>query len=374
MMRIVEIRHIEDLVGQSLRWRSLWQQTPGSTFFQSLDWLQLYWRYFGEGQQLRVLVVESLGEVQGILPLAVRREATRAGSIRVLTYPLHDWGSFYGPIGTNQAATLASGLRHIRDSRRDWDLLDLRWVNLQEVDRGRTASAFTIAGLNCRERIWRVNACVDFGGSWDDYLGQRSSKFRNNLRRAEAAARRAGNLTFERYRPAAATCSSDDVRWELFDECRELAARTWQAAASDGTTLSDAAVGPFFRDLFGLAAHHGALDMNLLRQDGRLIAFSFNLIHQGRLSGLRIGFDNQAAELSPGRLLLARSFEDSCRRGDTCIDLGSESMHFKQPWLTRTIPAMRYTHYPLFSVRTQLLRAKHWLFPSSVQSTTSSSC
>ena len=76
------------------------------SFFQSLDWLRVYWRHFGAGQQLRVLVVTSCGEPMGIVPLVVRRETTRVGEVRVLTYPLDDWGTYFGPIGSRRRTIL----------------------------------------------------------------------------------------------------------------------------------------------------------------------------------------------------------------------------------------------------------------------------
>jgi CelD/BcsL family acetyltransferase involved in cellulose biosynthesis len=361
MVRVFEHRSIDELDPYCLPWRQLLGQTRGASFFQSLEWLQVYWRHFGAGQQLRVLVVEDPNEVLGILPLVVRPERTRAGRVRVLTYPLHDWGSFYGPIGPDSTATLAACLRHLHDRRRDWDLLDLRWVNASEYDHGRTPAAMAAAGYPCVERIWRSTAIVDFTDSWESYLARRSSKFRNNLRRAESAAARSGELTFQRYRPAGAAQGDGEPRWDYFDECQQLASRSWQGSSRTGTTLSHAEVRLYFRDLFGVAARAGALDVNLLRHRGELLAFSFNLVIDGRLAGLRIGFDGEQAHLSPGRLLLSRSIADSFHRGDLLIDLGCESMPFKQSWLTRIVPCLRYTHYPRLSLRAQVIRAKHWL-------------
>jgi CelD/BcsL family acetyltransferase involved in cellulose biosynthesis len=284
-----------------------------------------------------------------------------------LTYPLHDWGNFYGPIGPNCTATLAACFRYLHDRPRDWDLLDMRWVNKVELDRGRTPAALAAAGFNSVERIWRSTAMVDFEGTWENYLAGRSSKFRNNLRRAESLAAESGEVSFQRYRPAGTACDDGNPRWEYFDECVELAARSWQGSSRTGTTISHPQVCDFFRDLYGVAAAAGALDINLLRHRGRLLAFSYNLVTQGRLAGLRMGFDGEQAELSPGRLLLARSLADSFQRRDQVLDLGSESMPFKQHWLTRTLDCMRYTHYALGSVRAQLIRAKHWLWERAAE-------
>jgi hypothetical protein len=278
---------------------------------------------------------------------------------------LHDWGVFYGPLGAQPAATLTAVLRFLRSQPRDWDLLDLRWVNTREIDRGRTPVALEAAGFPCRASVWRTTACVDFTGNWEEYLATRTEKFRSSLRRAESAAARAGHLEFERYRPAGARFGDGDPRWDLLDDCLTVASRSWQGSSETGTTLCHSTVSPFFQDLFAVAARAGGLDVNLLRLDGQPIAFTLNLHAGGNIAGLRMGFDPEWSALSPGRLLLARSFADSFRRGDRRLDLGSESMPFKLGWLTQTIDSYRYTHFPWASWRSQLLRMKHWLRPAS---------
>src|SRR4030042_1363916 len=127
MVHVEEINDIYKLSSYRLVWNSLLPQPSGATFFQSLDWLEVYWKHYGEDQHLRVMVVCSNGRPIGILPLVVRTEATRVGPVRVLTYPLHGWGTFYGPIGPNPTATLAAGPRHVRQTPRGSALLDLRW-------------------------------------------------------------------------------------------------------------------------------------------------------------------------------------------------------------------------------------------------------
>lgn len=360
MVNVFEVRGVEELGDLATAWQHLWSRTPHRSFFQSLDWLLVYWRHFGQGQQLRVLVAEEDNEIQGILPLVLRREQTRGGKFRVLTYPLADWGNFYGPIGPRTADTLTGCLTYLQQQPRDWDLLDFRWVDQHEVDRGDTPAAMADAGFPCAEYTWRETAILDFVGSWDSYLASRCAKFRSNLRRAETAAA-AGDVSFHRYRPDPATENGREPRWDFFDDCLDLAARSWQGSSPSGTTLSHPEVTGFFRELFGVAAQAGAIDINMLRQEGRLIAFSYNLVCDGRLEGLRIGFDREASHVSPGRLLLARSVADSFQRGDSRLDLGSETMDFKRPWLTRTVPSMRYIHYPRTSLKSQLLRMKHVL-------------
>jgi CelD/BcsL family acetyltransferase involved in cellulose biosynthesis len=360
MPQVVEISELEQLDAYDLAWRSLLAQTQGGSFFHSLDWLKAYWRHFGHGQKLRVLVVLSGGRVIGILPLTVIAEATRVGRLNVLTYPLHDWGPYYGPIGPHPAATLAAALRHVRHSPRDWDVLDLRWTDTEGCDRGRTPTAMEVAGLKPHEGVWKRLAVIEMTGSWEEYLATRTAKFRSHVRRHLRRAERFGRIEHVRYRPLGAAHGDGDPRWDLYDACVELAQRSWQGSSRDGTTLSHAEVRAFLRETHGLAAKAGAVDLNLLTLDGWPIAFNYNYHHHGHVSGLRLGYDPRFAHVGPGGALYALCLRDSFRRGDRIFDLGEGIGRAKQAWMTRAAASYRYVHYPLAAPRAQLVRMKRW--------------
>lgn len=360
MTEVVEITSIEQLDDLRLAWQSLLLRTRDASFFQSLDWLQAFWRHFGAGKKLRLLVVYLRREPIGILPLIVTVEPTRVGRIHVLTYPLNDWGSFYGPLGPNPAATLLAGLRHVRNTPRDWDLFDLRWIDRDSSDCGRTPTAALASGLPGREQRWKRIPTIDTNCTWESYLASRPGKFRRNIRRTERLIRELGSVDFERYRPASRMHGEGEPRWDLYDECVELAERSWQGSSQDGTTLSHRLVHDFFRDTHELAAAAGAVDVSLLRLKDRAIAFAYCYHWNGHVIGLRMGYDPEFARACAGSALYAHLIEDSCERRDRLIDLGPEYLDVKRPWQTRICTSYRYTHYPLGSVRSQLLRLKHW--------------
>ena len=160
-IRVLEINDIDQLAGYRLLWNALLGQNRDATFFHSFDWLETYWRHFGHDQKLRVLIVLEDDKPIGILPLVVRTESTRVGPVRVLTYPLHDWGTFYGPIGPNPTATLKAGLDYVDQTERDWDLVDIRWVDADNRDRQRTPTAMRAAGFSPRQQPWAQSAIVD---------------------------------------------------------------------------------------------------------------------------------------------------------------------------------------------------------------------
>lgn len=261
-MHVEEINDIEQLGDLRLAWNALLAQTPGASFFQSLDWLIAYWRHFGRGQRLRALLVSSAGKPIGILPLTVALERTRLGYLRVLTYPLDEWGTYYAPIGPNPAATLTAALAHIAKTPRDWDLLELRCV--PPADRGRTETALWLAGLPPQCLPWADVGLIDLSCGWERYWLSRSRRWRSNVRRCERKLADVGAVNYTRYRPEGLARGGGAPRWDYYDVCEQIAAASWQGSRTDGNTLSHIDVRAFLRDAHQAAASTGALDLNVL--------------------------------------------------------------------------------------------------------------
>lgn len=360
MSNILEINEIGDLEEFRLAWKLLHGRTRRASLFQTLDWLQIYWETFGADQKLRVFLIYRGGEVTGIMPMVVRREPTKLGSLRVLTYPLQDWGSFYGPLGPSPASTLYEVFRYLRDAERDWDIIEPRWIDKELVDFGRTAAAMREADFRPVESIWKEIALVEFGASWEDYWQARSPKFKENIRRAEKKLEASYELEFIRYRPHGEIAGDDDPRWDLFDQVVDVAGRGWQSDSKDGTTLCHVSVAPFFRAVHELAAQLGMLDLTLLRLNDRPVAFTYNYHHAGYLNGIRLGFDSEMKELGIGRHIQYLTFKDSAARGDHTIDLGPDYFDAKKPWMTRVAASYRCSHYTMLSPKAMLLGWKRW--------------
>jgi CelD/BcsL family acetyltransferase involved in cellulose biosynthesis len=360
MYQILEINQIGELEEFRLPWKLLHSKTRRASLFQTLDWLQLYWETFGAEQKLRVFMVYRGTEITGVMPLVVRREPTKLGSVRVLTYPLQDWGSFFGPIGPSPASTLYEVFRYLRDADRDWDVIEPRWIDKEVVDFGRTAAAMREADFRPIESVWKEIALIEFGANWDEYWLARSSKFRENVRRGEKKIEASYAPEFIRYRPHGEIAGDDDPRWDLFDQVVDVAGRGWQGDSTDGTTLCHVSVAPFFRAVHELAARLGMLDLTLLRLKDRPVAFMYNYHHAGYVNGIRMGFDAEMKELGIGRHIQYLSFKDAAERGDHTIDLGPDYFDAKKPWMTRVATSHRCSHYTMLSPKAQLLGLKRW--------------
>jgi CelD/BcsL family acetyltransferase involved in cellulose biosynthesis len=342
MLRIVERNDFSSLATLRADWRRLLSQTPGATFFHSLDWLEAYWRHYGAAQRLRVLVAEEDSTVVGIVPLTVLREPSSLGPLRVLTYPQAYWGSHYGPIGPDPAGSLRAAVDHVRRTRRDWDLFDLRFAPAVERDPARSVEAMTVAGFAPQTKASEATSLIDLPTTYSDYLATRTPKWRNNVRRWERRLAEQGTVQFVRYRPQGSAAGDDHPRWDLYEHCEQVASRSWQGSATDGTTITHASVQPFLREAHEAACRAGTADMSLLYVDDRPTAFLYAYAYGGRVDGLRTGYDPTGPHAGVGNLLYMRVIEDSIARGDHTIDLGPNYAAAKRPFVTRVDPVLRH--------------------------------
>ena len=362
MAEIVEINDLDELENYRLAWNALLSQTPRASFFHTFDWLQTYWQAFGGDQSLRTLIVRSNRRVIGIVPLCVRTERYQVSQVRVLTYPLSDWGMWYGPIGPNPSASLFMAMKHLRETSRDWDMLDLRWSGAEAGLTDPTGRALHATGWQGQRSEYQRTSMVRLEGTdWEGYRKILSKKWRHELSRQQRGLQRDFDVCIQRHRPLGASHGDGEPRWDLYENCLAIAEHSWQGESTTGNTLSHGHVRGFLQDCHEVAAKLGMLDMVVLHLNGRPAAFQYNYHYDGKLFGLRMGFDREFADHGPGKALMAWTIEDSFARGDRWIDMGVGDYEFKRRFRTEVQKSYRYTYYPWQAWRGQSVRLTRWI-------------
>lgn len=360
MSRVVECRDIGELDGLRADWQRLLSVTPRASFAQSWPWLAARWRQASPDSQWRVLVMkDDVGQLTGIMPLVVETEKTRLGNLRVLMWPHDRWNSFYGPVGGDPGRTLREGLDYLRHAPGDHDVADLHSLRQELLDVPGPGPRTGADGPGVEST--RV-AMVELTGTWREYWAsrKRESTRARNVERCVRRIAQHGHVTYLRYRPAGTEAGDGDPRWDLYDACEELSARSWQAGLVEGNTLSHPRVRGLLRDAHVAAADAGGLDMNMLYLNERLVAFGYGYHFRGYVDLLRIGFDPVYAKLGPGNVLWCRLIADSFERSDRWLDLGPSCMDYKHLWMTDVGLSFRITRYRL-RPRAQLVRLARWL-------------
>jgi len=362
MADVVEVNDLAELEQYRLVWDMLFPQTPRASFFHTFQWFQTYWKHFGDDKRMRVLIVRSEGTPIGIVPLCVLSEKHHAGNLRVLTYPLSDWGMWYGPIGPNPSASMFMAMQHLHDTRRDWDLLELRWTDAQPGGDCATGRAMQAVGWAPQKSAYQEMSVIRLAGlDWESYLASRSKKWRHEIRRQTRVLEQSAELTYHRHRPASAAEGDGDPCWEMYKDCLYVSEQSWQSESTTGNTICHEQVRDFLIDVHREAARLGMLDMAVLKLGGKPVAFQYNYHFDRNVVGLRMGFDRSFSKQGVGKVLMSRSIEDSLRRGDQTYDMGPGSYDFKRRFRTDVETSYCFSHVPWLAWRSQGVRLSRWL-------------
>lgn len=362
MAEVVEINDLETLESYSQAWNDLLPQTPRASFFHTYEWFVTFWNHYGKNRRMRVLVVRSGETVIGIVPLCVQIEPCRLSKLQVLTYPLSDWGMWYGPLGANQSTTMFMALQHLRSTPRDWDMIEFRWTSAGLNDYDATGRAMSAVSWKPARQIYQQTSLIQFTDStWDQYFKSLDKKWRHEVRRQSRNLEYQGEVEFVRHRPQATACGDGDPRWDLFNECVEVSKSSWQAESCNGNTISHSHVLPFIRDCHAEAARLGMLDVTMLRVSGRPVAFQYNYHREGQVFGLRMGYARKARYWGVGKILLSRIIQDCFDRQDKVLDMGIGEFDFKSRFRTDIEKSYSYSYFPWTAWRSQTVRMSRWI-------------
>ena len=363
MIHVEEINDIQRLADDRLLWNALLPQTPGGKLLHSprlaRTLLAALRRPAAAADADRPRRSPAGGN-----PPPGRASANKRGWATCGRSPIRctTGAPFYGPIGPNPTATLLAGLRHIARNPPRLGHARPPLGQCQRLrSRPRASGQWSKPAFVLTPKFGNIAPRIELDGSWEDYWNGRDKKWRHNVERCSRRLHESGEVSFIRYRPQGAAAGDGDPRWDLYDACVELAARSWQGGGGETATLSSPGVRQFLRDVHAAAARSGNVDLNLLLLDGRPVAFAYNYICDGQIYGLRKGFDPDFSTLRPGATLDKMMLEDGFRRDNRSYDLGVGSLEVKAPWQTSVATSYRLTHFPAAISRVQLLRLKRWL-------------
>lgn len=350
MISVTELSSFDELAALRVTWRHLWEQSREASFVQSWEWFRSYCRIFGAGKKIRTLVVSMGSEPIGIVPFVLCPVRTRFGWANVVTWPLDDWGPFYGPIGVNPSAALSGALRYL-GGLNDWHAIELPCIDEQGHDRGRTRSAFKANKMQGRQTDTTNHAAVVLDSSWDWFMQKRSDLCREQFRSAERTLGEYGPVSFHRWRPTGVKTGDTCRRWDLF-------AHLEHAKRANAISMSKAEIDlSFLRDVHPAAVDAGAVEICTLSIRGRTIACSYAYQTHGNVDTVFVGAANAIGD-DAANVLLGHMIRDGFMRGDRRILFHSDQSRFAKLWSNSQVEAVTCGHYNLLSPQAQLLKLK----------------
>jgi CelD/BcsL family acetyltransferase involved in cellulose biosynthesis len=301
------VKSFAELEGLREEWSRLCDGCCVVTPFQRPEWLIPWWRHLGRGE-LHTVCIRRSGRLVALAPMFREGEL-----LRLLGTGVSDYLDFVVEDGAAEEA--ASALCAAFEADGAWKGC------LFEDLRSESAALRLPAPTGVADQVRIGVSCLVLPLRAD---GQGKVAFpkkaRRNIRLYLNRARRRGAISFEAVADAAA-----------LEDVFSLDATRWQSRGHVGV-LTDEAVREFHRDAAAcLQARNGLLTLRL-RVGGHLVAFLYGMRDHRTAYWYLAGFDPEAAEMSPGTLLMARGAELALEGGLAEVDMLRGDEGYKQHW------------------------------------------
>lgn len=316
-------------------YRDDWNRLAGQLGFPTLsyEWFATSAEYFHKRDQLYiVLLLDEKNCLRAVAPLY----RSERGSDRHLLQ-LIGMRHLYEPGGLlfDQSDRLCQLISAIRDL--GFPFLIGRCIPDATPDR--CLSRISFAGLLYRMAPTQ-SQFLQLQHNFEDYEQQLSSRRRYDLRRAQRRAADKGQVDYQVFR------SNTNQIDELLERAMQVEAKSWKADI--GSTMQEnPLMSGFIKSFMADAAATNTALVAFLTIDGKAIASLIGVLDQQRLWILKIGYDQDCRDCSPGILLLHHLIEYSY--GENLS--GFEFLGNKERWIEMWKPEVRnytsFLFYPL---------------------------
>ncbi len=328
-MNTAEVHTIREVTGlDALRdeWAEFHSRANG-TVFQTFSWLSNWWKVYGpRGERLNIITVRIGGRLAGVLPLYLDRTGLPGMSLSRLRmigiyetygeYTLMVDPSAVGPCVKAIAAELA---RSLRDPS-----CDLLSIFRFPPDSGPMTSLIQeLKALGLSARFIPVvipRVLMNLPGSWDEYLASLSSNEREAIRRKTKALQKRG-ANFE---------VVESPSEQAFDDYARLHMESWNPRGVPGYFASKDFTA-FTRAVTLEMMGSGRGRLYFLVKDGVRFAAVHAYFVNGQCCFYLSGLDrrHELANMSPGKVLLARVIKDAIEMGYSVFDFQGGNEGYK---------------------------------------------
>ena len=307
-------------------WNILLHKSSADGIFLTWEYLSAWWTVYGQKFTPCVIIArDDLGQLIGIAPFAISSGSGLRSCLRRLTFlggaceSLAERQDFIVTPGYEQH--FARACWSVLLQHAGWDVLHLEYARNSS-----TLQAFTTAadqaGVAIEERshpTWTAK----LPETWDDFLAQRSAKFREMTRKKLRKLHANHEVKFH---PIANT---PEHLSQALASLIMLNNQRWKSASRSFHTPKFI---QFHRCLAERFAQRDWLSLNLLEIDGAIVSARYDFRYQGRIWGFQSGWSDEHKDLSIGCMALAHTIQHAIAQGVTAFDFQAGHAPYKEQW------------------------------------------
>ncbi|MBI5874091.1 MAG: GNAT family N-acetyltransferase [Candidatus Omnitrophica bacterium] len=320
-MQIEVIKDIDKFQKMRSEWNALLEASGVHNPFLRHEWLTAWWKGYGDGKELFVLMFKNEREAVGFMPLM--RYRTKLGIFPVSAigfFPNH-WVEIGYFLKNDCDQAEAAGLLA------DLFIREKKFVILSYFRAGSNSLNSLIEAIRARRAYFRlvpkIAPYIEMTGDWQGYLKGRSYRFRAEYKKKLASLLKEGTLELQRFQ---------DVKNhpEVFGHLKTISRASWQGL-SGVAILSSEEGERFYGALFLAWGPMGLLDISVLFFNKAPIAYLVGFNFKGHFYVFDTAYDEFFKEFSPGMVIHNKLLEKLFPENIRIFDFGYEA-EYKKRW------------------------------------------
>lgn len=320
-IKITRVETIQEFESLREQWTSLLFQCPEKDIFLTWEWLFAWWKWLGQPEhQLWILLFHDDERLIGIAPLMLslkRKYGVNLNWLENIGNPECDVSTF---ISIEPEKTTKAFLRYLREKQREWDVLELKQVNMSNTGNQRFIAILDSSPYGIIRTTQNHLYIPLIGDNWEAYYSRLSKNMKHNLKRRMKRLSEMGPVTIQKY-------SGESLTWEQFQV---------MLAVSEKSNFPDlyksANLFSFHKELLTFTKEFKWVQIEMLFVGDRPIAFQYGFCFNNRYEDWRGGIDKEFEILAPGKLLMMFSLEDRFKCGIEENDFLRGVYSYKLDW------------------------------------------
>jgi len=309
------------------QWNPLLARSVADTVFLTWEWIEAWWKNYGNGRSLLVLGAWEDKNLAGIAPFFVDETQIFGKTwkrLRLIGDGSHDsdYLDCFAEAG-REAEAIGSFVSFLKSQRKTFD-----WIELHGPLRDSPCANHLIEQVQARG--WDVQcqpircATLPLPKTWEGYLHQLEPRFRTKVRSTLGLLQR-----YIKTQPEACTTREQLGEWlpALFD----LHTRRWATQSRPGVFREEAKRN-FYRDLSRSALTLGWLGFHRMKWGERTLAVQYGLVYRNRFYLLQEGYDPDFSMIRPGVALRAWLMQHWIDSGLEEYDFLAGVSDYKRDW------------------------------------------
>jgi len=325
-LRIVRIDNYRDFLDLRETWNDTLERCSDNNIFSTWEWLTLWWKHFGEGRQLMILLAENGSKTVGIAPImcsAYRLFGIWIRKIEFIGSGASDYCSFILAEKHDECMRLFS--QYVSRLPEEWDYVELTDVSEKA---GWLGALKAMSGSTKLAQRAYLHECsyIPISVSQQEYLDSLSTRQKKNLRRNARNLEK--DFTVE-YLDSSKTTSFGQEMNFFFD----LHQKRWTAKRFSGIFSSQQAR-DFHVDVARSFSQQGWLGLFFLKLSGIPAAVLYGFRYNSKFYYYLSGYHPRFSRYGVGSLLTQHVVNVCIKEGLKEFDFLRGSEDYKNRWNT----------------------------------------